>query len=241
MNKEYDPRDYGPVPIWSWAGLKVDVERLDGKDAADLVDTFARSVDDRIKFAKYHYQEAVRLLADDLEKMDPADAFVYFFTRDAEARWIESNARAALTAFFQCLHPIEDHLGHAIYYGLNFDGTSPLKARDISLMAVKKKLTPWAVLKEMVDDMEKDLALKYVRDLVNHTKHRHIVKIEVSGSDDAAPGLMINAFTYTDGKGVSTSYVEEWALPKVREAFYAMQRHVMRIGLRLNWDVAART
>ncbi|MBS0342182.1 MAG: hypothetical protein JSS56_16805 [Proteobacteria bacterium] len=242
MNKDYDPRDYGPVPVWRLVDLETEVRRRDGADAALRVGAFARSVDDRIKFATYHYQEAVRLLGDELEKMNPAEGFVYFLTRDAEAWWIESNARAALTAFFQCLHPIEDHLAHAIYYGLRLDNNPATRIDEtkIYLSSVRSKLSGWPELMEVVGHMWGDSALQYVRSLVNHTKHRHIVPIGVHGSDTAAPGLMISSFVHTDGKGATTRYAEEWALPKVREVFYAMQRHVMRIGIRLNWDVSAR-
>lgn len=226
----------GPMQRWDLFALRELVRKLYGEAASERVYRFAVSFSKRVAFAKYHHSEVFRLLANDLADMDLETAALFVMSRDTSYDTPEYQAVAALTAFFQCLHPLEDYLAHTIYHGLNMDADPKLRIdpRNLYLRTVKDKL-PNGALRDRVVAMWEDEELGYVRNFVNYIKHENVVDVNVHVSFvEERHGLWIQGFTQD-----RVSYFATWAVPRLEAAFYAMQNHGLGIGLHLNRDLEA--
>lgn len=230
---QYTP---GPMQRWDLFELRSLVRKLYGEAASVRVYRFAVSFSKRIAFAKYHHSEVFRLLANELAEMDIETAALFVMSRVTSYDTPEYQAVAALTAFFQCLHPLEDYLAHMIYHGLNMDVDPKLRIdpRSLYFRTVKDKL-PNGALRDRVVAMWEDEELGYVRNFANHIKHENVVDVNVQVSfPEERHGLWIQGFTQD-----RVSYFATWAAPRLEAAFYAMQNHGLGIGLQLNQDLEA--
>lgn len=235
------PEIHGPRQRWDMFAFRDAVAKVRGEETSKLVYRFAVSLSKRVAFAKYHHSEVHRLIADELADMDSGTAAMFVWNLqskapDAPDRYPVLSSEAALTAFFQCLHPIEDYLAHTIYYSLDFDATAKtrLKPRYIDFFNVMERLRAGG-LRDRVLAMREDKELQYVREFTNHTKHNNTINVDVEVSfEERKHGLRIGGFSHHSAPQLSC-----WAVPRLEAAFYAMQNHAFGIAFQLHRDLNA--
>lgn len=223
---------------WNLVAMRDAVRCAHGQDVASKAFECAQSLTIRQDYIYYHYWEVKRLLDDDLNNADSitvARDYILGASSDKydEFHWKRTRAEANLIALLQSVHASYDHLGHVIYFALNFDG-DPLTRIDIdkiSIHSVRRMLSACR-LKEAVNAMLSDKTMKHVAALVNTSKHRNIVRAQISVSfipDTQPHGLKFKAFEYGN-----TQYPERWAMPFVRSAYDAFQNHMRQVGISLH-------
>jgi len=226
------------IPPWDLIALRDEVKRSHGEDMARKTYQCIQSLAIRQDYMKYHYWEAKRLLSDTLSTTDSLTiAAEYIFGVTPEKYYAfhqkRMQAEANLLALLQCVHASYDHLGHVLYFALNFDANPNQRTDEhrISIHHVSSKL-PAGPLKGAVNSLIADKTMKHVAALVNKSKHRNIVHtpVAVDCTDDKQPhGLRFTRFQY---KG--ELYKDEWAIPFVNTAFDTFLTHMTCIRILLH-------
>lgn len=151
--------------------LKRYLRDLRGDDQVDLFRFSVSSLQDRTAYAKFHLDEAKRLMAPFTqgEGPRPGDDHKLF----GELR---VHTAAHLLACLQNLHSCADICAHVVYYGLgsNLD-PSPLKERDIGVPSVLRRI-PASPISSGLRSLVEDAEFVYLDAMVNRSKHRAVIK-----------------------------------------------------------------
>ncbi|BCK05129.1 hypothetical protein VCSRO162_3320 [Vibrio cholerae] len=172
----------GSILIWHIKELKADVTALFGREQTSALSSSLDSIFENYDFARYHYSEIKRLINNHmLGKKYPAEYLMLALTTDAEVLNAEIEFklayRANVFALLKNLHSISDFLAHVVYYsfGLNHDKSTSIECDKLNLYQVKKSLEKRKELCDILASLEtltNHSDYKYLRDVVNHTKHR---------------------------------------------------------------------
>lgn len=140
---------------------------------------------ERQDFARYHYQEVLRLL-DDFQKRHLADRplFVVSHGTDEEARGdfelLMTQISAHALACVLSIHAVADVTAFAAYHALGYGlQPDPLRERDISANSVQARLlaTPdHAGIATLIGELCIDANYKHVAALANKSKHQALVR-----------------------------------------------------------------
>ncbi|QBH02281.1 hypothetical protein [Xanthomonas oryzae] len=226
---------------WDLGALRDGVMAAFGPDQRRLVAQSIQSVCARRGFSRYHYQEAMRIIAAKVEGL-PADELwpiIFMGVDDNDTGSFEDARFTAYANIVACMHSmrsVADNLVHLVYYatGMNRDAATCIKReRDIAWETVRKKLIPAAVKSEL-DALHDHADFKYLCALDNHCKHRSIVDIGYAISfTEEEHGLRIQAFTH-DG----INHAPQWVRPFLRSEFERQNARILRAGNYLNDYVA---
>jgi|GEM_PF-3057273 len=229
------------TPPWDVKALRDAIASAHGEELASKAYECAQSLAIRQDYIYYHYWEVKRLLDNELISTDSITIARDYILGKSPEKYNEFHlkrrqAEANLIALLQCVHASYDHLGHVIYFALNFD-SNPLFRIDIDKISIRSvywKL-PVGRLKEAVNALLSDKTMKHVAALVNTSKHRSIVTapITVSFVADTQPhGLRFKAFKYGNDQ-----YLEQWAMPFVNTAYDTFQHHMRNVRISLHEEL----
>jgi len=225
--------------VWDLNQLRNDVQALYGVEQRDQVAPALNSIVDRQAFARFHYQEAIRLITELLNDRDKESIlFDLVFGADRNAHHEFSNCRkfaeAHITACVQSLHSVSDIMAHAIYYslGLNLDAATKCSPNRISLHVVKS-LLPDSETSALIKELCGHAEYRYLADMANHSKHRSVVQtpysVDATGEDVQPHGLKFAAFTYDN-----RTYPARWVTPVLEAEYNRQSSLVTQIGESLN-------
>jgi hypothetical protein len=224
---------------WNLSQLRDDVATQHGEAQRDQLAPSLNSIVDRQTYARFHFQEAARILKELLEDRDDRSVLIdIVFGADREAHHEFANSRkfaeAHITACLQSLHSLSDILAHTIYYalGLNLDDVTKLHPNRIYLHVVKP-LLPAGKMSTLIQELVEHADYRYLADIVNHSKHRSVVQtpytVDVTGTATPPHGLKFAAFTYG-----SRAYPARWVASFVESEYNRHSDLITRIGELLN-------
>lgn len=201
---------------WNLSQLRDNVATQHGDAQREHLSPSLNSIVDRQLYARFHFQEASRILKEVLEDRDDQSVLIdLVFGADREAHHEFANSRkfaeAHITACLQSLHSLSDILAHAIYYalGLNLDDATKLRPSRIYLYKVRP-LIPAGKMSTLIQELVEHADYRYLGDIVNHSKHRSVVQtpysLDVTGTATRPHGLKFAAFTY-DGRAHPARWV----------------------------------
>lgn len=199
-----------PKAVWNLVELRRNVEVKFGRAQLELLRPCLDSVVSRQHYASYHYHEAKKRFDAILGiSADEESLFMRMLgTEDADGESYRQNeweAGAHVLACVQSLHALADTLGHAIYFslGMNLVKKTALGERQINLQSVIDKLagefsgrTLVVLLKSLINDDD----YTYLSDLVNHSKHRSVVRasVQIDMTGAQSHGLIFASFRRGD-------------------------------------------
>lgn len=225
------------MTIWDLAALRNSVRERHGSEQEKALTPMLNSVIQRGAFAKYHYQEATRLLEGaTAAHAEPSEMMMLLLGGDTASAAFDLarfQATAHITACVQSIHATADTLAHVVYFalGMNLDPAQYLEPRKVSIWSVRKKVAIGPIqrlLTELVD--HKDFL--YLTCLNNHSKHRSIVDIPFSLDLTAMPGpsgLKFAAFKYDDDE-----FPSRWAMPTLDAEYGRQSKLIISTGQKLN-------
>ena len=224
---------------WNLSQLRDNVATQHGDAQLEHLSPSLNSIVDRQIYARFHFQEANRILNELLKDRDDQSILIdLVFGADREAHHEFANSRrfaeAHITACVQSLHSLSDILAHAIYYalGLNLDDATKLRPNRIYLHVVKP-LLPAGKMSFLIQELVEHADYRYLADIVNHSKHRRVVQtpytVDVTGTATPPHGLKFAAFVY-DGR----AYPARWVYPFVESEYSRQSDLITRIGELLN-------
>lgn len=150
--------------------LKQYLRDVRGDDQVDLFRFSLTSLRDRIDYAKYHFDEAKRLMLPYTtgEGPKPGDDHRPFMTAMTQTA-------AHVLACLQSIHACADICAHVVYFGLgsNLD-PKPIKENFVGARTVLARIPAnpvSAALRSLVEDPE----FEYLDAVVNRSKHRTVI------------------------------------------------------------------
>lgn len=233
-----DPIKENMMTPWNLLALKKAVHQQYGREQERSLTPSLNSVAQRGEFAKYHYQEAKRLLgAASTAHAVPEEMMMLVLGSDAASADFQQarfQAAAHITACVQSMHATADTLAHAIYFalGMNLDPALRILPRKISISNVIKNVVA-GLLKDQLTELVEHEGFRYLTALNNHSKHRSIVDTPFSIDVTATPGtsgLKFAAFEYEAGR----TFPECWAMPTLDAEYNRQSKLVVSIGQALN-------
>lgn len=228
---------------WNLNQLHEDVARLYGVKQWGLLSPCLYSINDRKFYARFHFQEGMKLLKEFLENKDDQSTLIMHILGTDGEQYDEfylrcKQAKAHLVACMQSMHALSDTLGHAIYFatGQNLDAKTRLKPREISIKTTQKalKLDPTAAeIESLTRQLIEHSDYQYLADVVNHSKHRRVIgtpfSVSTIESADWPYGLKLEAFEH-EGR----IYPTEWVEPFLEREYKRQAALVIEIGEALN-------
>lgn len=227
---------------WSIADTRRHVEARFGRAHLDRVVPSLNSLAERLRYARYHYQEIQRLLGSFAElHLATKPLLVVIHGGDEASReefevlMIEVGAHA--TACVLSIHAISDLMAQAVYHALGHSlDVSPLRERDISAASVQSRLShvpAHAAIAEVLSRMCSDSCYKHVAALANKSKHQSIVKPmlneDLTGSRAQRHELRFSAFQYG-----GRDFPEATLASLLDPAYELASRTVVEVGNMLN-------
>lgn len=232
--------------MWDFRPLRADIERLFGREQAKLIQPCLNSTHDWRGFARYHFSEAKRLMAEgvgDHPHYEMFELMLGVFDREkGEFDGARFKAAAHITACVHSMHSLADIIGQVLYLGLgmNLDPALAFKEeRWISLGSVAGRLSTVALANQVSSLVNGDDFI-YLSAMNNHSKHRSVVPVsfslDLTGEDEEPYGLKFNAFQYH-----KVSYPARWVRPTLIAEYQRQEKLLHGIGNALNAELAQRT
>lgn len=194
---------------WNVKKLKDDVLVLYGENNYRRVSSSLESIIDREFYARYHYQESVRLYQKCPVDISDSSALLAVIIDNSSEHADEfyrcrKRVEANIIACLQSIHSVSDILSHVIYYSLDMDNSVNFRMREnqISIDKVKNKLADaeeYKILHNLLIELTKHADYEYLCNIVNHSKHRSIVKSDfIFYTDGGKPHeFVFRDFTYS--------------------------------------------
>lgn len=201
-----------------------------------------RSMADRPEFCRYHYHEALDMMNEYIESNLKKTGLLGVYEDYDEFSYLMLKIRANIVAFVQSLHAVADTCSHMLYYSLALDKLPrPLKERDIYAREVLKLLEQqrdaghpeYDKLCRLFREIPTGDDYKYLNALSNTSKHRSIVRPELSeaatGSREEKWILFLESFWYA-GELFERTNAREF----MQKEHDRIQSMTVNIGLELN-------
>lgn len=228
---------------WDLKDLRDQIERLFGQMQREAISPSLNTIVERRTFARYHYGEAKRLLADAIAAHDDISLVGLILgaydKEPGEFEWTRIQASAHINACVHSMHAIADILGQVIYLGLGMNRApaTELGTRHTTIFSVRDKLPPGAI-RNLVSDLLDHPNFVYLCALNNNSKHRSIVSlpysVDMTGEDEEGHGLKFAAFHYE-----YVDHASRWVRPFLQEEYQRQEGLIMQIGNALNEQLAA--
>jgi hypothetical protein len=224
---------------WNFKALRADVKTAFGRDQEHLLEPCLQSLDHRLYFQRYHYQESNALIdsvmAGKTTELDRIRVLLGGTDEDEHKfHFMRLKAAAHVTACVASMHAMADILGHAIYYALcmNLDPKVKLKPARVTIHSVLENL-PAGELRDRVEELVTDAGFVYIQDLNNHSKHRSLVpmpySVDLSGEDEYPHGLKFAAFEMN-----GRTHDARWVDLTLNVEYDRQQRLISAIGQAIN-------
>lgn len=176
------------MSTWNVAETRKHIEQRFGPSQLALTKPSLESLSDRQQYARYHYQEILRLFKAfskvHLSKK-PLIAVAYGEIKDREKFEIFTKKTGAhAVACVQSIHSLNDLLAHAIYLslGLNLQ-PKPLRERGVSstnVINILQRSALYQNLETTLSQLYNDLNFKHIAALSNKAKHQGIVRHQLN-------------------------------------------------------------
>ena len=227
---------------WNIVELRKRVQEKFGTAQAELLEPSLRSIADRQFFAHFHYTQALEILADHLDGVEPAERFMLEFgppnVQAAEYRASKKRASAHIVACLQNMHSLSDTFSHTVYFalGLNRNHDTSLKDRDISMANVAAKIANQAALAGIAAQLARlrnHSAYVHVDAIVNQSKHRSLVRSVVNHSvaSDAPKEWTVQLEGFVRNEKV---YLLTPIQPFLRDEMLRQTQIIVDIGVNIN-------
>lgn len=230
---------------WHVSRTRSLIESAFGREQLNLARPSIKSVTDRLDYARYHYQEAMRLVTQFSERyLAHQPLIAVIFSNDSEERFafeeLMTQLGAHTIACVQSIHTLPDILGHLFYFSLGLNRLSMLKEQNITAAAIKELLQGKVQYSSLADALEQITcqgSFGHLAALANHSKHRSIVQPqlneELTGLREDRHEVRFSSFTY---KGTLFSEVSVKAL--LEPEYVRCSQLVVRAGEDLNHVLA---
>lgn len=230
---------------WHVSRTRSLIESAFGREQLNLARPSLKSVADRLDYARYHYQEAMRLVTQFAERyLAHQPLIAVIFSNDGDERFafeeLMTQLGAHTIACVQSIHTLPDILGHLFYFSLGLNRLSVLKEQNITAAAVRELLQGKAQYSALADALEQltgQGSFGHLAALANHSKHRSIVQPQLNedltGLREDRHEVRFSSFTY---KGTTFPEVSVKAL--LEPEYARCSQLVVRTGEDLN-DVLA--
>ncbi|NVK71994.1 MAG: hypothetical protein HWE24_00835 [Oceanospirillaceae bacterium] len=231
---------------WKIKQLKDDVCLLFDEEQAKKLSPSLDSIFENQDFSRFHYFEVQRLIEEHMKGKNSArDYMRLVLTNDKDTLNSEyefkTGCRANIFALLKNLHSITDFLAHVLYFSFGLDrlNTTKIDPKILNLYRVKKKIkehldTPNLLV--LLDHLTENSDYKYLRDIVNHSKHRSNImsqlKYDLQKHGKDIYKISIFAFSI-DGK----SYNAREASDFLNSEYNRQSELVIEIGNEINKTV----
>lgn len=173
---------------WNMSLTRRLIEDTFGRDQLTLARPSIKSVSDRLDYARYHYQEAMRLIAEFAQTYLANRSILDVASSNDEAEKsafeeLMTKLGAHTIACVQSVHTLPDILGHMLYFSIGLNRTSVLKEESISAASVGKLLQKNALYSDLAKSLRQlneEGAFDHLSALANHSKHRSIVQPQLN-------------------------------------------------------------
>ncbi len=193
-------------------------------------------------FARFHYAEVQRLIKGHMEGKNPTYDYVKLTlatdeeTLNAEFEF-ELAYRANVFALLKNLHSISDFLAHVLYYafGLDLCYQTSITPEKLNLYYTKKSLEKIKItdeLKALINSLTNHEDYHYLKDLVNHTKHRSNILSRLT-YDSNQVGEDVYQVSFLPFKNYGTVAVNEY----LHREYERQSSIVIEIGQHINHAV----
>lgn len=226
---------------WEIAETRTLIELRHGLSQLRLSQHCLRSVTERLRHARYHFQEARGLLKSRIDdRLSTKSIYTLTWPTDGES-WNELDnclmrVEANAIACAQSIHSIADILAHVVYFALALNlERKPLREQDVSFVSVRLALAlapKLAGVLRPLDALESEASFTAVEAIVNHSKHRGIVepRLSIEPPNAVAPyAFEFGAFTYRN-----VQYAEREIEQVLAPAYEAASKAVVSTGIELN-------
>jgi hypothetical protein len=226
---------------WDLRQLRDNVFAIHGWEQLSLAKPCLQSIFERAHFARYHYQEAKRLMDPFTSKVEQSQIAALNLLlggkdeeQEVDFQTVRTQAAANMLACLQSMHACADIMGHTIYFvlAMNLDSAKSIPDRNIDAGSVHRKLAAGSIKAAFGELIDHD-GFRYLSAVVNRSKHRSVVSIPYSIQTDmsVAPwhGLKLSAFEH---HGIHHN--DRWAEIYLNEEYSRQQTAFQAIGQALN-------
>jgi hypothetical protein len=217
MTTEGDTESY-PKLTWDIAETRTLIKTLFGRQQLDLASDSLNSIETRKLIAGYHFSEAMRLTDERIAKIASSESpSITHLMEFREDNGVLIATEANALACVQSLHAIADTFTHATYFSLGLNLLpNALGGREITfgkVQGVLKQHHQYATVANLSEAFRKGGRFPYVEALVNHSKHRYIVRASIwadaTGKEAEPYYLAFSGFSY-DGKNYTSEPVQKF-------------------------------
>jgi hypothetical protein len=232
---------------WDVSNTRKLIAEVFGDEQVELIRESLNSLAERQVYASFHFHEYTAILRHHIDaKLGEKHILELTFPFAMESTFRTDNfmsqAAAHAVACLQSLHCILDTLSFAAYYSLGLNkGASALAPRDITSVRLRNLLTSNRGLQEISDslmELSENPTLRHLGALVNHSKHRSIIKpvLNVDFRDHTTPYcLKFPAIVYNE-----VSYPEVDAQEFMEQTYSILSPGVVKCGNAINAALARR-
>lgn len=229
------------MPRWDIAETRRLIELRHGSEQIRRARHCLRSVTERLRHARYHFQEARNLLKSHIDdRLDTKNIYTLTWPTAPEEWSTLDNCmmkvEANLIACAQGIHSIADTLAHIVYFALGLDRSlGPLKERDVNIskvISVLKQTPAYSEVERAIASLLEDSSFALVTIMTNHAKHRGFPesRLSIDPPDQEAPYAMeFGAFAYN-----KIEHSEHEIEKVIAPAYKAADRAVIDTGNALN-------
>ena len=229
---------------WDLKQLRDDVQAMYGSDRRRLLERSLGSLDKRLEFARYHYQEQKKLMAG----VVPADAGPMHHVELAlggrgasghafgQARM---HAMAHVVACVASMHAVADTLAYAVYHALamDLDPRTRVIERSINVHSVLERLECVGASSPMRELTDHD-GFRYLNAMANQSKHQALVGVGYRADFDPAPDAPSHGLSFAAFEHKGAYYEQRWVAPTLNAEYDRQQPLIQAIGRSLNSSVA---
>lgn len=230
------------MPRWNIEQTRTLIAARHGRQQLELSRNCLRSVTERLRHARYHFQEAWRLLKENIDDRISTES-IYLVTLSTESdEWntldnclmsVEANAIACA----QAVHSIADNLAHVVYFALGMNlGSIALREHDVTIHRVTAELEEnmphCSDVANALNTLMMEPAFVAVEAFVNVAKHRGFseTRLNIDPPERDSPYILeLGAFAYR-----KVPYPEREIEDVLAPAYAAASEAVVEIGNAIN-------
>ncbi|MDH4910083.1 hypothetical protein ACWA5G_16335 [Xanthomonas axonopodis pv. ricini] len=229
---------------WDIQATRQQVQRIFGHGQLEQVRPCLQTLNERVYFSEYHYQQAHHFISKPMEGRTGDEAMAVFSGAfdegDEPGAWEHLRfAHAHAFACVQNLHSQPDHLAYLAYWalGMNLNEKTRIKElSDITRLQVKKRLP--SPLNEVYGQLVEDVGFLYIDALNNHSKHRSLIQVGYQTKLEMdlvkEHGLQFGEFVFRDN-----TYPAHWVLETLRNEHNRQGALISVFGIALNATLQA--
>lgn len=227
---------------WHINELKSDVSKLYNEGQRKALDESLNSIFENQEFSRFHYAEIQRRLQEHMiGKNSSYDYVRLILTEDVDVLNAEHEFnlayRANVFALLKNLHSVTDFLAHVLYYsfGLNIRPDTSIRLDKLNLYHTKNSLEKVGVpeaLMNLLIFLTKHEDYVYLKDLVNHTKHRSNILSKLT-YDPNKTGTDIYQMTFLPFENHGSVIVNEF----LHREYNRQSELIIDIGQQINYAV----